>query len=424
MAIRENVRRKQKWAKENERRERQREEAKRQQEQHFQQRLHATLREWGLWESFRDGLNSKQQRALELDLAAGGLHVPAIFPTPAVTQHARFGEVQSVVDHIVMGVNEAARQPAPQADWWEVSFPVFHAIYRSLRDTAVRPPFPGVPKGHLDAIVRRHDLLCDVRLLFGKILTEGLARFNRVDAGIFTVGGGFIRLNCQPRPRLVVYLNHHPAQKIHLESDRGVETLYRAAAQEVPARGMSGLWIDWPPSVFGGAGNGKDYPVYAQAHVFHQLEARLDLPWLADLLHYHLGLSLRAPKIIPVGADEYLVEFRVNRHEVGYLVAVRMGEMVVVKTFLLITMLGTPEGDRLGSKLGVQPADLRTLDLNRLSTYFNSDVRTDPVLTRLLREAGCGDVFAVGGPSAPAVLEARAAEIREYLGLPEMLNAP
>jgi hypothetical protein len=103
---------------------------------------------------------------------------------------------------------------------------------------------------------------------------------------------------------------------------------------------------------------------------------------------------------------------------VGYLVLSRVGDRALVRTFLLLTMAGTPEGDRLGRRLRLTRDEARWLGLYRLSSLAASDVRDDAELVGILAECGCGQLAEVArGVDFVPVTTGYAAELRKYIGL-------
>jgi hypothetical protein len=177
-------------------------------------------------------------------------------------------------------------------------------------------------------------------------------------------------------------------------------------------------WGSVPASVFGGAGGGE-LPVYVQAHALRQMHERLDLPRMRPWAEFFLAQSLRNPTVArECGGGDVLVEFRLEERKVGYLVLSRVGGRALVRTFLLLTMTGTPEGDRLGRRLRLTRDEARWLGLHRLSSLAASDVRDDPELVAILAECGCGQLAEVArGVDFVTVSTGYAAELRKYIGL-------
>ena len=172
--------------------------------------------------------------------------------------------------------------------------------------------------------------------------------------------------------------------------------------------------------------DGKSYPVFVQRHALDNLysnpkEARAlfleDGDWL---VHDYLWQSLRNPKIRPMAGhlNKYLVEYWLNVHKLGYLVVERLDDAVLVKTFLFLTMNGTPEGDALYNKLKLRKPDKQSLELDRIQTFLFSDVQFDTELVNILGECGCGHLFRIlKEPPADRIASGYASRFRHYIGL-------
>src|SRR5207302_802619 len=80
----------------------------------------------------------------------------------------------------------------------------------------------------------------------------------------------------------------------------------------------------------------------------------------------------------------------------GCLVARVVGNQVVLRTFLFLTMEGTPEARELSRRLGLSRPDIEYEGLDRLETFLSPSFRADAELAELLRECGCGSLLGIG----------------------------
>src|SRR5207253_1733261 len=105
--------------------------------------------------------------------------------------------------------------------------------------------------------------------------------------------------------------------------------------------------------------------------------------------------SLRKPIVHPLSgqSEKVLVEYWLNAHKLGYLVAQRLDGAVLIDTFLFLTMDGTPEGDLLHRKLKLRRPDKEQLGLDRIQTFLLSDIQGDKELVEMLADCGCGHLF-------------------------------
>ena len=136
------------------------------------------------------------------------------------------------------------------------------------------------------------------------------------------------------------------------------------------------------------AGEERQYPVYIQAHVLEQLKRRIPKP-----SNMFFMMSLQHPKITRRPDDCFLVEYRHGFHKLGYFVGVRLADRVLLKTFLFLTMQGTPESDLLYHQLRLTRRDIEHMELDNLSAFTDTDLRDDPAIVKLFKECGCGHLL-------------------------------
>lgn len=133
-------------------------------------------------------------------------------------------------------------------------------------------------------------------------------------------------------------------------------------------------------------------PVYLQNHVLHRLEERLDC--LTRMTReIHLYASLKDPKISQF-KGRTLVEYNMGKQKkMGYLVVEYLDGILLVKTFLLLSNSGTPEGQRLEASSGMKKIDRQYWAIDRLSTFQQSDMKDNTQLKEVFEQAGCGSLF-------------------------------
>jgi hypothetical protein len=188
--------------------------------------------------------------------------------------------------------------------------------------------------------------------------------------------------------------------------------------------GKDGIdWIEWPRSLLASEDSRDPLPVYAQSHVLDNLyrkEARAlfieDGEWMA---HDDLWQSLRTPKItLMTDRDMFLVEYRLGGHKLGYLVAQTLDDIVLIRSFLFLTMDGTPESDMLWKKRRLCRADKEELGLDRIDTFLHTDIQFNPKLVSLLEECGCGHLFKIlKEPPCERTVAGYAGNMLKYLRL-------
>jgi hypothetical protein len=158
-----------------------------------------------------------------------------------------------------------------------------------------------------------------------------------------------------------------------------------------------------------------ELPVFAQAHALKQARARLNVSSMDGIAEAWLLDSLRHPEIVERNGDDLLVAYRVNGKRIGHLVATVADRRVVVRTFLFLTMQGTPESRQLRARLGLRRGDIDWLRLSELRAFTDTDLRDDDELRTLFERCGCGHLFELNPDDFNFSSTSYAAEVRKYL---------
>lgn len=278
--------------------------------------------------------------------------------------------------------------------------------------------------------LRSPELVVDaVQNLFRELDNE-VARFCRIDTGLFHL---MIHHGWTEHKKWTVRFTLHSARP-------RIRTVVPQGPPKEPSRpaywcgqphGVRGIhWLEWDPTRLG-LPPGPSLPVYVQDHALDTLyrkEARAlfieDGEWL---VHDYLWVSLRAPVIHPLAREpgKFLVEYRLNIHKIGYLLVEATDGVVLVRTFLFLTMNGTPEGDKFWQTLRLGKEGKKHLQLDRIQTFLGTDLQFDTELVTLLDKCGCGHLFRVLKEVPRERLQTGvAAEIREYLKLKPLKSLP
>ncbi len=136
----------------------------------------------------------------------------------------------------------------------------------------------------------------------------------------------------------------------------------------------------------------KKIPVFLQSHLLHRMEERLDcLPgFICEFYLYH---SLVNPKLIHFHGKilaEYLMDQKVK---LGYILLEFHEDILLAKTFLLLSNHGTPEGEKLNEISGMKKFDHKYWSIDKLSTFQYSDLKDHPQTREMFENAGCGNLF-------------------------------
>jgi hypothetical protein len=207
-------------------------------------------------------------------------------------------------------------------------------------------------------------------------------------------------------------------QRVRVSPDGNVRPVYRVWRSAVP----TGLkWISCPAADMG-LGGDAEWPVYVQSHALKQLHERLDVDKDDQgCIEYYMATSLEKPNVIErQRSGDLLVEFRLVEHRVGYLVVTPSDGRLIVRTFLLLTMRGTPEGDRFYERFRLSRDEAAWLRLHQLSSFTKTDLRNDAELRRMLAECGCGALLDMRLDSdVSPLVDGYATELRKFLRIPE-----
>lgn len=179
-------------------------------------------------------------------------------------------------------------------------------------------------------------------------------------------------------------------------------------------QGANGLQeVAWRAGDIGFPDDAREYPVFMQSHALEQVEKRV--PCSHPI--YPIVCSLMTPKFVPLGEDRFLFEYHYLNHKLGYFVGVKLEDCVLLKTFLFLTMQGTPESDLLYRKLRLTRSDIEYLQLDELAAFRDPEVRNDPALVELLDDCGCGHLLTFSAADLSQELATGyAGTLRRYLG--------
>ena len=181
------------------------------------------------------------------------------------------------------------------------------------------------------------------------------------------------------------------------------------------------LYAQLAPSLIGVAKSGKDSPidVYVQSHALNRLAERIDCLSKTSIQGSLYESIILEPTIVRSEKDNILIEYKILKQKLGYLVCEYIGGAILIRTFLFITNNGTPEGRKLYELTGLGKLDKKYLALDKLSSYIESDINTNETLKTLFTNAGCESLLNIDSAIEKAASkksnEAFAKHIAQYL---------
>ncbi len=152
-------------------------------------------------------------------------------------------------------------------------------------------------------------------------------------------------------------------------------------------------WVSVKRSLFekSGSFNNIDIPVYIQMHAINRLCERLDT-LSRDCLELYVYLSFQKP-VITRFQGHILVDYVYGKTKLGYLLVELVENVLLIKTFLLLTNGSTPEGEELKELTGLSKIDMKYWNIDRLSTFQKTDIVENEELRLIFIKAGCGKLL-------------------------------
>jgi len=243
-----------------------------------------------------------------------------------------------------------------------------------------------------------------------------LLKYSRIDRTLFWTSFDFPpEEDSDPDYFFNATVHAHRAEEQRREIDGVPKRLYRCGA----GFGMQIDWVSWTSADLGLTGPEQALPVFIDGgHALRNLRDRVTVAQDNGLVEDCMWASLQSPEVTwTEEADKFLVEYRLLKHKLGYFVFKALDDMYVAKTFLFLTMDGTPEGQKLWEKLRLTKKDKQYTGLDRLSTFVLSDIKDDPELVAVFEECGCAHLFDMTEEElTDRQLTGSAADVRKYLG--------
>jgi hypothetical protein len=148
---------------------------------------------------------------------------------------------------------------------------------------------------------------------------------------------------------------------------------------------LESLHIKPPPSR-------PELPVYIQQHALDRMKERIGtvIPCFYKNI---LVNAIIKKQLIPISGNKLLITCFAENLKIGYFVAEIVHNIILIRTFLLLTNGGTPEGDRLSKLTGLETDDRKYLSIDTLQGLANSDIEQNKAICELFHKAGCGSIL-------------------------------
>ncbi|MDR0743084.1 MAG: hypothetical protein LBF05_01830, partial [Tannerella sp.] len=114
-------------------------------------------------------------------------------------------------------------------------------------------------------------------------------------------------------------------------------------------------------------------PIYIQQHALDRMKERIGamIPCFYKAVIMH---ALLHKEILSITKKRLLIACFTDELKIGYFVAEITDGIILIRTFLLITNSGTPEGEKLTKLTGLQAEDHKYLSIDTLQGLANSDI--------------------------------------------------
>lgn len=256
-------------------------------------------------------------------------------------------------------------------------------------------------------------------------LENVLLKFNRMNKGLYWISLDDVDRLKDGRPIRKITLHKEDSHEIRLDPGNKAYPEYRPAYQCGQCYYGPGInWIQLKSEQIGQIHEDRIFPVYIQQHALDQLYERLKVIKDAEhLIHDFLWQSLHEPKIVISNNTDIMIEYRFFQHRLGYLTAIKKDDLILITTFLFITMDGTPESNLIKSFMELEKPDKKWLEIDKLETFLFSDIRNDVKLRNLFKNCKCDHLFDIVQEefANQYARNPRAEEIKMYLCLPDYL---
>jgi hypothetical protein len=134
-------------------------------------------------------------------------------------------------------------------------------------------------------------------------------------------------------------------------------------------------------------------PIYIQQHAIDRMKERIGGLVPPAFYKFILTDALVRKKFILTAKNRLLIACFTNELKIGYFVAEMVDGIILIRTFLLLTNSGTPEGNKLAQLTGLETEDRKYLSIDTLQGLANSDIEQNEAFCNLLRSAGCGSIL-------------------------------
>jgi hypothetical protein len=189
-----------------------------------------------------------------------------------------------------------------------------------------------------------------------------------------------------------IFLYSEECESVYFQYKNQYHKAFRVKAGQVSTTPPKGADIDHRfifPERFGV----KYLAIYIQSHALQRVKERVDIFPAHKRNFYVMDSLLYMHRVVTDSSGRAMFECYHNDTLFGYYPFIVQKNKLFVLTFLPAISPGTPKGEFLVKRFGIQKEDMSYLGMDKLSFFFTVDFSQIPVLYEALLEAGFGPLF-------------------------------
>jgi hypothetical protein len=135
-----------------------------------------------------------------------------------------------------------------------------------------------------------------------------------------------------------------------------------------------------------------ELPVYIQQHALNRMRERIGNTTPCFYYNILTGAILRKEAVF-LTKNRLLLACYTGEMKLGYFLTEMVEGILLIRTFLLLTNSGTPEGDKLAQLTGLETSDRQYLSIDTLQGLAHSDITQNETVSQLFHKAGCASIL-------------------------------
>lgn len=138
--------------------------------------------------------------------------------------------------------------------------------------------------------------------------------------------------------------------------------------------------------------NAIPLPLYIQSHALHRLRTRIGSEFSKHLYESTI-MSCLEPEFHKASPHTYLLTFKSNDVKLGYFTVTVETNIALIRSFKFVTMVGTPEYDKLKKFIPTGSLIWKYLNLDSFDTIVESDIKNNAELYDIFKKCDLDYLF-------------------------------